>query len=85
MEMQSLQFYFSVICIQESWLNDNADTSLIEPENYTCITQGKSSSTKGGLAMYTNMNFSIKIHKLRIRNINWEAQVIKLSGGGLIK
>ena len=85
MEMQSLQFYFSVICIQESWLNDNADTSLIELQNYTCITQGKSSSTKGGLAMYINMNFSFKIHKLRIRNINWEAQVIQLSGGGLIK
>ena len=45
-EMQSLQFNFSVICIQDSWLNVDADTSLIELENYTCITQGKSSSTK---------------------------------------
>ena len=33
--------------------------------------------------MYINNNFNFKINKLSIRNHNWEAQVITLSGGGL--
>ena len=82
-DLQSAQFNFCIICIQESWLNENDDISQIELENYTCVTQGKSSSTKGGLVMYINNNFNFKINKLSIRNHNWEAQVITLSGGGL--
>ena len=80
-----MQFNFSVICIQESWLKDADDTSLIDLDDYTCISQGRSSSTKGGLAMYVNNQFSFKIIKLSICNTNWEAQVIKLYGGGLNK
>ena len=77
-DLQSAQFHFSIICIHE-----NDDISQIELENYTCVTQGKSSSTKGGLVMYINNNFNLKINKLFIRKRNWEAQVITLSGGGL--
>ena len=84
-DMQSVQFNFSVICIQESWLKDADDTSQIDLDDYTCISQGRSSSTKGGLAMYVNNQFSFKIMKLSICNTNWEAQVIKLYGGGLNK
>ena len=84
-DMQSVQFNFSVICIQESWLKDADDTSLIDLDDYTCISQGRSSSTKGDLAMYVNNQFSFKIMKLSICNTNWEAQVIKLYGGGLNK
>ena len=36
-DMQSVQFNFSVICIQESWLKDADDTSLIHLDDYTCI------------------------------------------------
>ena len=49
----------------------------------TRVTLGKSSSTKGGLVVYKNNNFNFNINKLSIRNHNWEAQVIALSGGGL--
>ena len=84
-DLQSMQFNFSVICIQESWLKDADDTSLIDLDDYTCISQGRSSSTKGGLAMYVNNQFSFKIIKLSICNTNWEAQVIKIYGGGLNK
>ena len=48
----------------------------------TRVTQGKSSSTKGGLVVYKN-NFNFNINKLSIRNHKLEAQVIALSGGGL--
>ncbi len=49
---------FSVICIQESWLSEGADTSLIQLEGYKCIPQGKCCSSKGGLIIYLHENFN---------------------------
>ena len=71
-----MHFNFSVICIQEGWLKDADDTSLIDMDDYTCTSQGRSSSTKGGLAMDVNNQFSFKIMKLSICNTNWEAQLL---------
>ena len=51
-ELHSLKFNFSIICIQESWLREQDDISLIQLEDYNCIAQWKSSSAKGGLIMY---------------------------------
>ena len=48
-EMEQLNFQFDAICLQETWLDDTQYTSLIQLDNYTCITQSKSSSSKGGL------------------------------------
>ena len=48
-ELQNIDFKFSIICLQESWITDVSDTSLIQLACYKfCITQGKSSSEKGG-------------------------------------
>ena len=45
-ELHSLRFNFSIICIQESWLREQDDISHIHLEDYNCIAQGKFSSTK---------------------------------------
>ncbi len=37
MHLKRYNFMFSVICIQESWLSEGADTSLIQLEGYKCI------------------------------------------------
>ncbi len=44
-----MNYTFSAICIQESWLSENGDTSQIQLDGYKCIPQGKSCSAKGGL------------------------------------
>ncbi len=50
--LSKLDFAFSVICIQESWLSDNDDYSQFQLEGYKCIPQGQSCSSKGGLTLY---------------------------------
>ena len=71
------------ICIQETWLADNADTSLLNIENFNLITQGYSSTTHGGLALYVNSKYNTE----KIISINrssvCEALFIKLSAGDL--
>ena len=82
-DLQSNEFEFSIICLQESWLSEHDDTSILRLGNYQCSSQGKSSSSKGGLTIYVNNNFSYKTSEISKRNANWEAQIIHISGGGL--
>ncbi len=46
--LKNFNFMFSAICIQESWLSEGADTSVIQLEGYKCIPQGIFGSSKGG-------------------------------------
>ena len=82
-DLQSNKFDFSIICLRESWLSEHDDTSILRLGNYQCSSQGKSSSSKGGLTIYVNNNFSYKTSEISKRNANWEAQIIHISGGGL--
>ena len=50
--LATIDFKFSAICLQESWLAETDDQSLIQLKGYNCISQGKSCSNKGGLVMY---------------------------------
>ncbi len=52
--LKTFNFLFSVICIQESWLSEGADTSLIQLEGYKCC------SSKGGFIIYLHENFNYK-------------------------
>ena len=84
-ELQNIDFKFSIICLQESWITDLSDTSQIQLAGYNCITQGKSSSEKGGLITYVDVNFSYEIILNINEYANWEGHIIKVSGGGLPK
>ena len=46
------------LCIQESWLSEHDDTSLIKLEGYNCITQGRTSSSRGGLLIYLHEKYN---------------------------
>ena len=75
----------SAICLQETWLSENHDTSEFQLDRYTCINQSKSCSNKGGLLIYLCKDFHFKIkHEVRESNL-WEGQFIEISGGGLSK
>ena len=47
-KLNQINFKFSIICLQESWLSDNDDLSHLQIEEYQCITQGKTCPTRGG-------------------------------------
>ena len=60
-ELWLLNYAFSVICIPESWLTEQDDLCNIQLEDYTCISLGKSSSTKGGLIVYIQSKYKYKV------------------------
>ena len=82
-ELSKINFIFSVICLQETWLSDDVDLSIFQIAGYDCISQGKSCSKKGGLIIYIDNKFDSEL----VINLNtykyWEGIVIKVSGGGL--
>ena len=49
--IDSINFKFNVICMQETWKAEGDDFSQFMLQGYNCITQGKSSSSKGGLVI----------------------------------
>ena len=79
--LNQLKYSFSAICVQESWLSENDDTSQIQLEGYQCIPQGKSSSSKGGLIIYLNNKFN-HINKMTLSKYKtWEGQFIEVKKG----
>ena len=78
-------FKLSAICLQESWLSTDDDISPFQLDGYTCISQGKTCSNKGGLIIYLNETFKYKPLQNTHRYETWEGQYIQVHGGGLSK
>jgi hypothetical protein len=74
-------YAFSAICIQESWLSDDADTSQIQLDGYKCIPQGKSCSSKGGLIIYLDNQFDYHVKSKLTKYKTWEGQIIQVKKG----
>ena len=81
-ELKQVNFNYSAICIQESWLKEHDDISQIKLNNYNCITHGKTCSNKAGLIIY--LHKKLKYKKVE-KHENWEAQLINVTGSDLSK
>lgn len=57
-------FIFSTICIQETWLTQNHDTSILNLPGYNLIHQGKICSEHGGLITYLKEDFTYSIRNV---------------------
>ena len=83
--LDSINFKFNVICMQETWKAEGDDFSQFMLQGYNCITQGKRSSSKGGLVIYIDDTYKADV----INNLNlyehWEGLIIKVNGGNLVK
>ena len=71
--------------IQQSWLSEHDDTSLIELEGYNCITQGKTSSSRGGLVIYLHEKYNYTCKHFNNSFELWENQFIEISGERVTK
>jgi exonuclease III len=88
-KFQDLQIYvenyaevgcpLSVICLQETWLSDNSDTSLFQMENYTLLSKGKSCSVHGGTAIYIHNSYAFNELKPDITSELYDGQFIEVS------
>ena len=54
-------YEFSAICLQETWLSSDSDTSLFKIDGYNLISQGKMCSSHGGLAIYVSEKFNFSL------------------------
>ena len=71
------------ICIQETWIPPEGDTTQVQLNGYKLMPQGYSTSTHGGLITYVNTKYTAS-EFLKIDNSSiCEAQFIKVSDGGL--
>ena len=83
--LDSINFKFNVICMQETWKAEGDDFSPFMLHGYNSITQGKTSSSKGGLVIYIDDQYKADV----VINLNsyehWEGLIIKVNGGNLLK
>ena len=72
------------ICLQETWLSENSDTSLLHIDDFNLIMQGKICSTHAGLLIYLCKNLKYKTLSICPQSTIWEGQFIEIIGN-LIK
>ena len=77
--LQENSCHISAICLQETWLREDANIDLLSLENYNLISQGKRCSAHGGLAIYLHENFNFKTVPSPIISEIFEGQFIQIS------
>ena len=70
---------FDAICLQECWISDDDELSMIHLDGYNLIAQGKSCSNKGGLMIYLRDHYIYKELKFYYSTTRWEGQFIETS------
>ena len=78
-QLKSNGYEFSAICLQETWLSSDSDTSLFKIDGYNLISQGKMCSSHGGLAIYISEKFNCSTIDLNINSQIWEGQFIEIA------
>ncbi len=76
-EQQNINF--DVICLQETWLEEHWDTSLLQLEGYSCISQGKSVSSHGGLITYISTKYNFNRLDCSPTSEIWEGLFVEIS------
>ena len=72
-----------VVCLQETWLSDQSDTSLLNINGYNLISNGFVCSIHAGLSIYLKDEYKHQHVNLYTKNNVWEGQFIEVSGGPL--
>jgi len=74
-----------VLCLQETWLADDADVSLLQLPNYQLVWRGATTSRHGGVAIFirSSLKYSLLPHTPP-SNI-WEAVFIQIDSNLLTK
>ena len=79
-QLKSKGYEFNAICLQETWLSDNSNTSLFHSEGYTSIHQGKICAAHAGLAIYISTKFKFKTINIYKNSQIWEVQFLEIIG-----
>ena len=81
--LSSLGHYFGAICLQETWLRNDADISLFGIPGYRLIHQGSKCTKHGGLIIYLIERYSYKLRNLYTGSDIWEGLFVDVKGYNL--
>ena len=59
---------FNAICLQETWLSEDSDKSLLRLDGYTLISLGKTCSARGGLIIHLKDNLKYKLLNMSLKS-----------------
>ena len=68
----------SALCLQETWLTNDDDTSPLNIPGYHLISKGKQVSGHGGLLVYLHDSFTYTVKNIKITSTRWEGQFIDI-------
>ena len=78
--MDNQHVSIDAICLQESWLSDHSDLSLLELDGYQLISVAKHCSAHSGLVIYLNNKYQYKVLNIHEQSNLWDGQFVKISG-----
>ena len=77
-EVSESNIFFPIIRIQETWLSDELDTSLLQLHNYAFVCKGKSCSEHGGLGFFIDNTLTYNILDILSISDLWECLFIEV-------
>jgi exonuclease III len=77
-DLENASCTLSAICLQETWLHNDSDTSLLQLDNYNFISKVRSCSAHGGVAIYLHNKFEYRILDHSSRSNIWDGVFIEL-------
>ena len=80
LETIATDFKVSAICLQETWLSNDSDTSLFELYGYKLISAGKFCSVHSGLMIYLSDEYNFKCLNLHEQSSIWDGLFIEVYG-----
>ena len=85
-DLASADFYFSVICLQETWLKENAhNITMFNIPHYNLLCVPARLSSHSGVAMYIHESYSFKQVLNIFESSVCEAIFAEVTGPGLIR
>ena len=73
----------SAICLQETWLSSESDTSLFELPGYNFVSVGKFCSAHSGLGIYISDDYNFKVMNMHEQSMLWDGMFVEISGQSL--
>ena len=82
-QLASHDFYFSAICIQETWVNNSLQFETLHIPNYQTVFLPPTCSSHGGLVIYIHNSYQYKKLDLYTPSPVYEGLFLEIYGGGL--
>ena len=71
--------HLSIICLQETWTDNNCDISLYQLPNYKLFHKGKQCSSHRGLFIYVHEEFNVEPANIAFNSTRWEGFCLKIT------